>query len=122
VALIVVGLSTGTESVRRLVVGVHPEAVPAGVALAAASTAVLAVLAVTKRRVGGAIPSQALMADGLLSATGALLGLVTVAGTGLTAVFGWWWVDPLAAAAVAGAALAVGLVMVPRGRRSPEAG
>jgi hypothetical protein len=57
------------------------------VALAAASTAVLAALAVTKRRVGRAIASQV-----------------------------------LAAAAVACAVLAVGLVMVPGGRRSPEAG
>jgi divalent metal cation (Fe/Co/Zn/Cd) transporter len=58
------------------------------------------------------------MADAVLSATGALLGLVTVAGTGLAAVFGWWWVDPLAGGAVASGALAVGLGMALRARLS----
>lgn len=119
-ALVIVGLVTGIESVRRLVVRVHPDAVPAEVVLASASTAVLVVLAVAKGRLGRAIPSRALVADGLLSGTGALLGLATVAGTALTAIYGWWWVDALAAAVVACGALAVGLATSTAGRRKRD--
>jgi len=109
--LLVVGILTAVESVRRLVGGVHPEAAPAGLVLAAASIGVLAVFSVGKNRIAGRIPSRALRADGWLSATGCLLALVTVAGTGLTSALGWWWADPVAAAAVAAGAVCIAVVM-----------
>ena len=55
-----------------------------------------------------AIPSRALLADAGLSATGALLAVVTVAGTASTDAFGWGWLDPVAAAVVAAGAVALG--------------
>jgi divalent metal cation (Fe/Co/Zn/Cd) transporter len=73
--------------------------------LAAASVVVLLALAIRKRRVGAAVPSPALVADGFLSLVGALLAAVTVAGTGLTSAFGWWWADPTAALGVAAGAV-----------------
>jgi divalent metal cation (Fe/Co/Zn/Cd) transporter len=86
-------------------------AVPAGVALAATSIGVLAVLSVRKRRIANAIPSRALLADGWLSATGCLLAIVTVAGTGFASAFHWWWADPVAALTVACGAIVIAFVM-----------
>jgi divalent metal cation (Fe/Co/Zn/Cd) transporter len=109
--LLVVGTLVALESVRRLVSGDESHSVPAGVVLAAASAGVLAVLSVRKRRIAARIPSRALLADGWLSATGCVLAVVTVAGTGLASAFEWWWVDPLAALVIAGGAISVAAVM-----------
>jgi len=109
--LFVVGAFTAVESVRRLVSGARPESATAGLALAATSIGVLAALSVLKHRIAGRIPSRALHADGWLSATGCLLAVVTVAGTGLSSAFGWWWADPVAAAAVALGAISIAAVM-----------
>ena len=109
--LVVVGGVTAVESARRLIDGVHPHAAGGGVAIAGVSAVVLGWLSHRKRQIARRIPSRALLADGWLSATGALLAVVTVAGTGLTAAFGWWWADPLAAAAVALGAVAIAVVM-----------
>lgn len=111
IGLMVVGTLTTLESARRLVTSVHAESVAAGVVLAAVSAIVLALLSSRKRRVAREVDSRALLADGWLSATGALLGLVTVAGTGITSAFDWWWVDPVAAAAVAVGAVIAGVTL-----------
>jgi divalent metal cation (Fe/Co/Zn/Cd) transporter len=109
--LITVGLATLVESGRRVAYRVHASPAPVGVGLATVAVLVLTVLAWRKRRVGLAIPSRALVADGWLSATGALLALVTVAGTGLAAAYGWWWIDPSGAAVIGAAATGVGASM-----------
>jgi divalent metal cation (Fe/Co/Zn/Cd) transporter len=106
-----VGGLTAIESARRLVEGVHAHATVVGVALAGASALVLVALSRRKRHIAARVPSRALLADGWLSATGALLAAVTVAGTGLTAELGWWWADPVAATAVAFGALWIAAVM-----------
>lgn len=108
---LVVGALTSAESVRRVIGSVHAKPVPAGVALGGASALVLAALSFRKRRVASAIGSRALLADGWLSATGALLGVVTVLGTGLSSAFDWWWVDPLAALVVACGAVVAGVAL-----------
>jgi divalent metal cation (Fe/Co/Zn/Cd) transporter len=111
VGMIVVGVSTAMLSLRRLTQRSASDPALVGVALAAVSLLVLAALATRKHRLGLLIPSRALVADGWLSAGGALLALVTVVGTGFTAAFGWWWLDPAAATAVAVAAFGVGLAL-----------
>jgi divalent metal cation (Fe/Co/Zn/Cd) transporter len=111
IGLVVVGVLTAAESGRRLVGSVHGESVPAGVALAAASVLVLTFLSSRKRRLASAVDSRALLADGWLSATGALLGVVTVLGAGLASAFDWWWLDPIAAAVVACGAIVAGVVL-----------
>ena len=110
IGLLVVASLTAVESSRRLVLRVHGRETPTGIAIAGASMVVLAWLAYRKRAVGMAIPSHALVADGWLSLTGALLALVTVAGTFLSRL-GWWWADPAAALVVAIGALAIGIVL-----------
>jgi divalent metal cation (Fe/Co/Zn/Cd) transporter len=101
IGLAAVGLATAVESVRRLAAPTSARALPLGVAVAGVSVAVLTRLAITKHRVARRIPSMALLADGWLSATGAALALIAVVGTAVTAVFGWRWVDPVAAIGVA---------------------
>ena len=81
----------------------------------AASLGTLAVLALRKRWLARLLPSHALLADSHLSAVGAVLAAVTLAGVVATRGLGWWWADPAAAigiAAVAGA-VAVSLLRTP---------
>jgi divalent metal cation (Fe/Co/Zn/Cd) transporter len=108
--LVVVAVSTAVESVLRLVGHAHGDESGLGIAVAGASIAVLAVLSRRKVGLGRAIPSQALVADGILSGTGAILAVVTVLGT-LLSTLGWWWADPVAALTVAVGAFAVAVVL-----------
>jgi divalent metal cation (Fe/Co/Zn/Cd) transporter len=114
--LLLIGGLTAAESVRRLVEREVAHAVPAGVALAAVSVGVLAALSARKRAIARRIPSPALLADSWLSATGCLLGVVTVAGTGLASAYRWWWADPAAALAVSCLAIVMAVVLA-RGQR-----
>lgn len=107
--LVVVAIATMTESVRRLVTGTHGDGTSLGVATAAASAVVLTVLARRKLVLGRSIPSHALVADGMLSSTGAVLAVVTVLGTSLAGVA--WWADPVAALGVALGALGVAVML-----------
>jgi divalent metal cation (Fe/Co/Zn/Cd) transporter len=109
--LLAVGLFTVIESGHRLSTRVAAQATPAGLTVAAISVGALALLSHRKRQIAGRIPSRALRADGWLSATGSLLALITVVGTLLTSSFGWWWADPVAALAVALAAVAIAVLM-----------
>ena len=108
--LVLVALTTMVESVSRLLTQTQGEQTLTGIGVAAASVVVLALLARVKLALGRRIPSQALFADGLLSTTGAVLGVVTVLGTLLSAL-GWWWADPIAALVVAVGALAVAVIL-----------
>jgi divalent metal cation (Fe/Co/Zn/Cd) transporter len=114
--LLVVGAATVAMSAVRLAAHSHARESAAGIAIAAASIAVLGYLARSKRRLGTAIPSRALVADGWLSLAGAVIAVCTVAGTALVAAFGWWWLDPAAAACVAVGAIAIGLTNLSRAR------
>jgi divalent metal cation (Fe/Co/Zn/Cd) transporter len=92
-------------AVRSLVQSNRPESSPFGIAYMAIAASAMFVLAWRKRRLGDAVSSHPLVTearmtllDGVL-ASGVLLALV------LNAAFSAWWADPLAAAAVALAAL-----------------
>jgi divalent metal cation (Fe/Co/Zn/Cd) transporter len=110
--LIAIGLSTAAESARRLIVGAVAHASPAGVGVAGAAVVVLGALTVAKRRVAKRLASRALTADAWLSAAGAGLAVITVAGvlTGERA----GWVDPVAALVVATGASVVGFAALRR--------
>jgi len=109
--LLSVGGLTAVESVRRLLSRAPSRSAPAGVVLAVLSIVVLAGLSRRKLAIARRIPSRALLADGGLTAMGCLLAGVTVVGTGLASAFGWWWVDPVAALAVACGAIGIAVVM-----------
>ena len=107
--LAAVGLATIGGSIYRLDRHTKSTAAIAGIVLAGLSIIVSTGLALRKRRIAGRIPSRALNADGWLSATGAVLALVTVLGATLERAFAWWWIDPLAAMTVALGAIALSL-------------
>jgi divalent metal cation (Fe/Co/Zn/Cd) transporter len=54
-------------------------------------------LAQRKRRAAAALGSRALKADAFQTTACWWLSLITLAGIGLNALFGWWWADPVAA-------------------------
>ncbi|HVV76412.1 MAG TPA: cation transporter [Mycobacteriales bacterium] len=106
--LLIVGIATATVSALRLADGSHAEESLVGIVVAAVSVVALGYLALVKRRLGRAIPSHALVADGWLSLAGCAVAIGTVAGTALAAALGWWWADPVTAVAVAAGAIASG--------------
>lgn len=108
--LVIVAVVTMIESLVRLSTANPGNHSLAGAGVAAVSVGVLAALARRKIELGRAIPSQALVADGLLSTTGGVLAVVTLLGT-LLAALGWWWADPVAALLVAIGALAVAVIL-----------
>jgi divalent metal cation (Fe/Co/Zn/Cd) transporter len=110
VGLVVVAAATMAESLVRVASRSSGDHSLIGTAVAASSVVVLTSLARRKVRLGRAIPSKALVADGMLSTTGAVLALVTLLGT-LLGVLGWWWADPVAALMVAIGALAVAVIL-----------
>jgi divalent metal cation (Fe/Co/Zn/Cd) transporter len=103
--LSIVGLATLIASIIRLVRNGHSGEPLAGVVVAAASIVVLGTLGLRKRGLGRAIPSPALAADGSLSLIGCGTALCTVVGLVLSKSLGWAWPDPVAAIAVAAAAI-----------------
>jgi divalent metal cation (Fe/Co/Zn/Cd) transporter len=96
-----IGVATIADSLYRLTAHTTSDPLPPGIVVAGLSVLMLAMLAIRKRTIAQRIPSHALHADGWLSAMGAVLAFVALVGTGLDAAFGWWWIDPLAAIAVA---------------------
>ena len=116
--LMVLGMVTAIESVRRLVQGGHGSHTGVGTALAGASAVVLVVLAAMKRRIGRRIESAAMVADAALSMSGCLLGLLAVAGATFGTSPSTAWVDPAAALLIAVAAGAYGTLVLVRGSSS----
>jgi divalent metal cation (Fe/Co/Zn/Cd) transporter len=83
-------------SVVSLVTRSRPETSILGIAIAAASSILMPILASAKKRVGRAC-SKALVSDGSCSMVCAYMSWILLAGVGATALFGWWWIDSVAA-------------------------
>lgn len=77
--------------------GERPEASPVGIGLTVVSLFAMIWLARAKRRAAASLGSRALEADAFQTTACWWLSLITLAGIGLNAAFGWWWADPLAA-------------------------
>jgi len=96
-AYLVVAVYILLDSGNALRIANRPEASPIGMLLLAATVLVMAVLGITKLRVGRELHSATVTADGRFSLVdGSLAGAVLV-GLALTALFGWWWADALLA-------------------------
>lgn len=109
VGLVVVGLRTGYLSLDTLTDPREIDQSTIGLVVAVVSFAALSVLAFAKRRIAAQLGSHGLRADAQLTIVGAVLGAITVAGMAATAVFGWWWSDPVAALAIAVGALGLSI-------------
>ena len=96
VALLALAAYIVVASVVSLVAGSRPETSVLGIAIAAASSILMPILASAKKRVGR-VCSKALVSDGSCSMVCAYMSWILLAGVGATALFGWWWIDSVAA-------------------------
>jgi divalent metal cation (Fe/Co/Zn/Cd) transporter len=112
VGLLVIGLVAIVISAIRLVSGHRPSSSDAGLAIAAASLVVLAVLAVLKVRLGKRVPSAALRSDGFLSGIGAAQAAVVLLGAEATNVLSWHWADDAAAIVVGAVAIGIAVMTI----------
>jgi divalent metal cation (Fe/Co/Zn/Cd) transporter len=110
--LIIVGGATVLESVRRLVTSTAGHGSAVGAVIAGASVVALTALATVKRRIARRLDSNPLRADSNLSATGALLGVITVVGAVADSAT---WVDAACALVIGAAAAASGVVSMRAG-------
>jgi hypothetical protein len=96
-------------AIHDLAAGERPDASWVGIALAASSIALMPLLGVAKQRIGrrmGSVATQGEGAQNLLCAYMAAALLVGLAGN---ALFGLWWLDPVAALAIAALAVREGI-------------
>jgi divalent metal cation (Fe/Co/Zn/Cd) transporter len=75
----------------------RPAASFLGIGLTVVSIIAMQWLARAKRRAATVLGSRALEADAFQTSACLWLSIVTLAGIGLNASFGWWWADPAAA-------------------------
>ncbi|HEX8798299.1 MAG TPA: cation transporter [Terriglobales bacterium] len=85
------------ESIRRLWTRETPGRTIPGVLIAVAAVIVMPLLARAKRRVAAELGSRALDSDSRQADFCAYLSAILLVGLALQFVFGWWWIDPLAA-------------------------
>ena len=85
------------DATKALLVRERPAATTVGVGITLVSLLMMAWLARAKRRVDATLQSRALGADAFQTTACFWLSIVTLAGIGLNAAFGWWWADPVAA-------------------------
>lgn len=89
-----------TTSIAGLAVGLQPEASIIGMAVAAVAVVAMPLLALAKARANRTIASASLRADIAETVTCAYMAGVTLAGVALSALFGLWWIQYLAALAL----------------------
>ncbi|HTW11410.1 MAG TPA: cation transporter [Solirubrobacteraceae bacterium] len=104
-ALGVIGAALAYESIHALIEQSHPGSGGLAIITSAISFAVLAPLALNKRRVAVALHSHALRGDSTLSAIGASTAVFALAGLLLDQLFGWWWADRGVALVIAAVAV-----------------
>jgi divalent metal cation (Fe/Co/Zn/Cd) transporter len=109
VGYLLVGVYVAWDTITSIASGHRPDASPLGIAFLAVTVVVMLLLAAGKLRVGRAIASPTVLADGRFSLVdGALAGSVLV-GLVLTAILGWWWADAVLAGVIAVFALREGV-------------
>ncbi|MDT0187914.1 cation transporter [Microbacterium sp. ARD31] len=96
------------ESVRALLGDHDPESSSVGIALAAASLAIMPFLSWAQRRTGKALGSNAVVADSTQTLLCTYLSAVLLVGLVLNATLGWSWADPIAGLIIAAVAVKEG--------------
>jgi divalent metal cation (Fe/Co/Zn/Cd) transporter len=100
IGLVLLCLYIVTTSVLSLWFHNHPDRSPIGIGLALVALLVMPVLVWQKRSIAARIKSPALRADAACSLTCAYMAATLLVGLAITALFGWWWADALAALAL----------------------
>jgi divalent metal cation (Fe/Co/Zn/Cd) transporter len=94
----------GVEAIQHLVSGERPDVSVLGMALTATSLVGMPALGIAKQRVARRLGSQATHGEGTQNLLCAYLAGAVFLGLVGNALFGWWWLDPIAALAIAGVA------------------
>jgi divalent metal cation (Fe/Co/Zn/Cd) transporter len=85
------------SAVYGLMVHSKPESTILGIGISAAAVLVMPYLAIMKRRISSRINSEALAGDAVESISCAYMAGTVLIGLALNALFGWWWVENVAA-------------------------
>ena len=96
------------EAVRALATFDVPDPSHVGNVLAAHSRVVMPFLSVAQRRTGRELGSGAVVADSTQTLLCTYLSAVLLVGLLANALLGWWWLDPVAALAIAAVAVREG--------------
>jgi divalent metal cation (Fe/Co/Zn/Cd) transporter len=99
----------GYEAVQHLIGAERPDTSALGMALTASSVVGMPLLGVAKQRVARTLGSQATHGEGTQNLLCAYLAAAVFLGLAGNALFGAWWLDPIAALVIAGIALREGL-------------
>jgi len=97
------------DAIRTLIAGSHPATSWLGIGLSIASLAVMPLLGRAKQRLGAQLGSGATAGEGAQNLLCAYMAAGVLGGLLANAVFGVWWLDPVAALAIAVLALNEGL-------------
>jgi divalent metal cation (Fe/Co/Zn/Cd) transporter len=101
----------GIEAIRDLLTRHRPETTVVGIALTVSSLLLMPALGVAKRRLGARLESAATAGEGAQNLLCACLAVAVLAGLLANSLLGWWWLDAVAA-------LAVAIVAVREGREA----
>jgi divalent metal cation (Fe/Co/Zn/Cd) transporter len=99
----------GFEAVQHLVTGHEPEVSVIGMVLTATSLVGMPFLGIAKQRLARTLGSSATRGEGAQNLLCAYLAGGVFLGLAGNALFGWWWLDPIAALLIAAAAVREGL-------------
>jgi divalent metal cation (Fe/Co/Zn/Cd) transporter len=97
------------ESLRALLGGADADPSPVGIALAAASLAVMPFLSWAQRRTGRALGSGSVVADSKQTLLCTYLSAVLLIGLVVNATLGWSWIDPVVGLVIAAVATKEGV-------------
>lgn len=97
------------EAVQHLVGGARPETSVLGMVLTATSLLGMPFLGIAKQRLAAQLGSSATHGEGAQNLLCAYLAGAVFLGLAGNALFGWWWLDPIAALVIAGVAIREGL-------------
>jgi divalent metal cation (Fe/Co/Zn/Cd) transporter len=97
------------EALQHLAGASHPQVSVLGMVLTATSLVGMPFLGIAKQRLANALGSSATHGEGAQNLLCAYLAAAVFLGLAGNALFGWWWLDPIAALVVAGVAVKEGL-------------
>ena len=98
----------GYEAVSKLITGEHADTSWLGIGLVTSSLLGMPLLGIAKRRLADKLGSVATRGEGTQNLLCAYLAGAVLLGLLGNALFGWWWLDPIAALIIAGVAVKEG--------------
>ncbi|MBA2296883.1 MAG: cation transporter [Actinobacteria bacterium] len=98
----------GYEAIGKLITGEHADTSWLGIGLVTSSLLGMPLLGIAKRRLADKLGSVATRGEGTQNLLCAYLAGAVLLGLLGNALFGWWWLDPIAALIIAGVAVKEG--------------